>query len=991
MSDAPPSLPSSQPPQEEPSEALLARKFPNLKPKNPPLLGRINGCGFSMFGKRDTDIETGTYIKSYGITFLWIPLLTLSAYRVADADRGGWYFLGKEKLSSGSKILNLAVLALIVISILGIKDSVKKSSPEYRAQQTLNEAGELAANGRYNEAAEIYLRVAYNDTNLSLQAAKKIPETLLAGLKSENDSVKIDSLRILTKSHRSTYYDRKELPDPYEKGIKFAADYIAENPDLALETIEIVKPVAGVRTEHENIYISIYNQQIAAGGKQAIAARKNLALLAEASGNSEAVLQTLEPIADSLDSAELHRVYGQALADFGQYSEAIPHLETFTAGMVDDWKKAIVESDKLYQKAYEQEFEKLDSGAAPESFYTMYESADEDTQSQMVDNYLRQKIIANGNYIRAGRMMDKYANLTPSIMTLGIAYLRNGQQAESDEARDTSLAKAEESFLSLRDVASESTDYQFFLGQVYYWLNKPAEGKKLFDTIIANNPDDGGIYYTLAQTLREVGETEQALELAKLAHEKASDEETKNNAASLCATMSADTDEKIEWLEKTDLTVPSNKSSLLSARADQAYSEGDTKEAVKLYRQSLQAAPSDLNDAVILNNRALVHSTIYRLTGDMNDLNKSVEYLEKATALNPNNSILCANTASALYNAAIREVLLIKHSSKFVQLLGNDAYLRTLYDNEEGREQVIAKLNASSHFKKAVKLYEKATILAPQDLENYSMLFTTYSLVGDYDHLAKIVKQLERAQVDTTSNQEDWEQSMHKEDDKEALENLAKYAEFSARLREQLPEESKVYLDATILDNEINSFTTAVPENLTARRQALEKSLESNPCSQLRSTVTAALSLEAYLAAKEASPEFATWAEPAERSLGTIQLLLLGIHSTHEFSDLVRDLPEVQKFANYAMDYYDRFPKTRDLVEWAITMTFDPDSAPPIAEAINASNRVKSGTKFVQLVAPYSPSITINRFWKMKMAGQDEAAKEEYTKTAAASEFLPDF
>jgi hypothetical protein len=47
------------------SEIDLNRKFPDLRPiKSPPPMFRINGCGVALYGRRDADQETGTYVAT---------------------------------------------------------------------------------------------------------------------------------------------------------------------------------------------------------------------------------------------------------------------------------------------------------------------------------------------------------------------------------------------------------------------------------------------------------------------------------------------------------------------------------------------------------------------------------------------------------------------------------------------------------------------------------------------------------------------------------------------------------------------------------------------------------------------------------------------------------------------------------------------------------------------------------------------------------------
>ena len=95
-------------------QETLHQKFPRMRPiKSVPWLATVNGIGLTMAGRRDLDPETGTYVKTHCFSFLFIPLLALGAYRVANAERG-WYFLGKESLSGLARGWNWLVLALLM-------------------------------------------------------------------------------------------------------------------------------------------------------------------------------------------------------------------------------------------------------------------------------------------------------------------------------------------------------------------------------------------------------------------------------------------------------------------------------------------------------------------------------------------------------------------------------------------------------------------------------------------------------------------------------------------------------------------------------------------------------------------------------------------------------------------------------------------------------------------------------------------------------------
>jgi hypothetical protein len=92
----------------------------------PPALYRINGCGTSVYGKRDVDPKTATYVKTLVVTFAFVPVFCLAAYRVADAPgsagvfawRDGWYFLERVPLSREAVFFNGAVSALLAVLVV---------------------------------------------------------------------------------------------------------------------------------------------------------------------------------------------------------------------------------------------------------------------------------------------------------------------------------------------------------------------------------------------------------------------------------------------------------------------------------------------------------------------------------------------------------------------------------------------------------------------------------------------------------------------------------------------------------------------------------------------------------------------------------------------------------------------------------------------------------------------------------------------------------
>src|SRR5436309_2964120 len=134
------------------SDIDFESRFPDMRPiKSLPSLSTINGIGPGMCGSRDYDPETQTYVSTQCFCILFIPVLALAAYRVADAHPG-WYFLGRVPLSKFAKNWNIFLLvAVLGLTGFGFWHS-HAQSPEYIAGRRLAEADRLAAAGRLGNA-----------------------------------------------------------------------------------------------------------------------------------------------------------------------------------------------------------------------------------------------------------------------------------------------------------------------------------------------------------------------------------------------------------------------------------------------------------------------------------------------------------------------------------------------------------------------------------------------------------------------------------------------------------------------------------------------------------------------------------------------------------------------------------------------------------------------------------------------------------------------
>jgi len=138
----------------ERGNAPLQQGYPEeLQPiASPPGLRTINSIGTKLYGHRDEDPRTGSYVATLYFVVLFLPLFPLSSYRVRNAEKGGWYFLGKVPLSLGAKRHRVVaiVAAVLTVLILANKSSQSDSSAYYSAPMPVEPA---AAEPSYSRVA----------------------------------------------------------------------------------------------------------------------------------------------------------------------------------------------------------------------------------------------------------------------------------------------------------------------------------------------------------------------------------------------------------------------------------------------------------------------------------------------------------------------------------------------------------------------------------------------------------------------------------------------------------------------------------------------------------------------------------------------------------------------------------------------------------------------------------------------------------------------
>ncbi len=237
------------------NDDYLQSTFPEMTPiTSMPTLSSINGIGFTVYGNRDYDPETGSYVKTYVFCLLFLPILALRAYRVADGPTG-WYFLGRVPLSPFARAWNWLVLGA---GVIGAGVLLWVNRPEY--QRELAAAQNLAASGKLEQAAEKFriLTEKYpNKTGETLASFDAFLDGPVAAAKLEDAAPAWHIAAQLQQKHP------QELGNVFDRAWAQAKQGAAKEPRGAWRVLQAVAPLAPQPRELADFQVEILEAHVA--------------------------------------------------------------------------------------------------------------------------------------------------------------------------------------------------------------------------------------------------------------------------------------------------------------------------------------------------------------------------------------------------------------------------------------------------------------------------------------------------------------------------------------------------------------------------------------------------------------------------------------------------------------------------------------------------------------------------------------------------------
>lgn len=585
--------------------------------------------------------------------------------------------------------------------------------------------------------------------------------------------------------------------------------------------------------------------------------------------------------------------------------------------------------------------------------------------------------------------------MVPAALDLGILLLRRAQSRPDAATREADLKKAEKVFLAIeKDEEATSKEYRVSLGRVYYWLGKHQEGRKKFDEVLAAENRSYQMLMYIGYVLREVGARGEACTLVEEAYNKEQDRDKKFQAAISRYLLAIELDEKIVWLQRSNPEDPDVKANLCEAKAEQALRENKVGEAEEQLRQAIDLYSRRPESAAILNNSALVHLSLYHLTGDKKLLDKASTMMDRAVALSPRDSILLGNAASALIDAALRDVVGDAIDLKAIKQSIDHSLLAYLYADQAGKDRVIERLRSHPATVKATSFLERLLILSPKSPHVYRRLRSLYDDQRNVDKLRELSAALDKGQPDFSAEQKTAREYFAGQKDemirKESAGQMARLAKVVKETEAGRRGLTYAVAAAELAEMQMRLDMAGQAVNADEVVTLAEAAHAAAPSDGTRRRLELALLFRAGRTLAKNDPAYAALASRTHRTLEPKDQVAVTLMKTGKPRQTVLDNADVKRVVELVRQSRQQFPGDPSKWAWAILRAVDNGEAEQLAKVIRA-DRLEAVLQALDVkLSPYSAATALRAYWSRQVAGDEAAGRAILKQFAARGVPMPD-
>lgn len=971
-------------------ELNLSDRFPEMRPvSGVPALWTVNGIGTTMYGERDLDGHTQTYIKTLCLTVLFVPLFCLSAYRVADAEDGGWYFLGKEPLSMLSKIWNALVVFAGVAVVGGIFWSGYVGSAEYQAGQEFDRAEESLEFGEVVTAAEVYRDLGTGTSSYKSKAAQRFVALFDGPLDraTMSEAAEVFAMAVELQQAGQESFAVANLPG---LALQRAKTEGPEDVPGAVDLLAAVAPLIEDPAEINELRLTLLKPYVEAHPENRKMALR-LARIHEFRQEWEACEALLMRHRDSLKGTDGARMLGQILARRGEFELSHELLMPYTQQRLEELHMAESRFDQIYEAEAGEILRELNMGTAVGFSYSSFDQRSEADQEAMVNEYIAGRLEGNQVIEQARRNYFKLAAVVPVALDLGMVQLQRGQNASDPEVRQRELERAEKTFLSIQGAAGDSDEYKKYLGQVYYWLGRADEGRQQFDELLAKGRTFPRLF-AVAMALRDLGNFTEARVLLEEAYEASDERNERQQAAWLRALSAIDLDDRITWLERADQSQPRTKASFLAAQASLALEEGNQSLAEKYSREAISVHQAQPETVISLNDLAVAFLDLYALTNEPSDYSQGLDYAQRAVNLSASDSILQGNFAAAALGAACLDVAQDRIDLKQADANLNVRLLYYLFLSQAEREAMVEQVRQNRWLKESVASYERLLVLAPEGSHVYSALNSIHTFLLNEEELRDLLQRCQEADLDLSASRAKVDEYRAGTDDEEIISSLNVHIKKMEAMIEASRDNDKIAFAIVScgLSSSLRSLDALGQEiDMDRMVQLAEQAHEAAPSSATSNTLIGALMTRAHHALLSERPGYAELADEFGRSLTGDNILLFALSRGDDLSKLIVANDDVQRCSELHRRRIEVDPDAQGTYAWAFFKNIDSQLAEQIADYVKQDEVSRLSRALNRVMGPWDTSTVLSIYWTQQILGDEAQAAEVLRQGREAGAIIP--
>ncbi|NQD36774.1 hypothetical protein HPT27_07025 [Permianibacter sp. IMCC34836] len=947
------------------------------------------GIGTRLFGKRDFNNQSRSHVATLCFTLFFVPIFPLAAYRVAQhgSDR---YVLGKVPVSAFAKKAGVAAVSALLLTGVTTAIMAYLDSPSYQARNKLSQAEDSINAGHYAAAAQLYKSVFDGaPAEFSNQAKESMKRLLsherIGAIPDSELAETIKTIRSIPSSHLRLN-DQQLLADTKARLTAIQQTAPTEAHQLYHSIADLAADDIAFQQMDEPLLRAVLGQN-----PEQVDAVVELAQLLVTRGDHAAALAILQPVEAKLGSSDGARILGQAYVAEGDFQRAYPLLSAYMA----DRLKALNSAEKHYfdlqKNLWDAEFDKLNKGKGPQSFYSRYDKTPEAERQALVNEYVANQVRGNKKLAVALEAYRDKAKVVPVALDYGIVLLRRAETMTDAAARDAELKHAESTFLAINGVVGDSDDYRLYLGQVYYWLGKHEDGHKQFDELLNKYKRSQQALLSVANILRNIGMNAEATELAKESYDAASDKVNKYAAAQLLALLAQTQKDRLFWLERADPTAPSVVMDLTSEKGYAAERDGNGKKAAEFYREAIKQASVLPASAATYNNTALIYLALHRVSGEQRALAQGIELMEKAVELSPSDSILLGNVASYLMTNGLREIFAGKVDFALLQTDPSLDDLGFLYADQRGYEQYQASVGSNPLIKRAADYLKKIVLLAPKEARNYFSLYQLASFTKDTELMSYINGKLEQNAVDLVAIRKQYDDYIQHADQAETEKSLRQQIAFYRALNQQaqMSAMTRAVAQSKLAELLLRQVQDGALASADEAVQLLESAQKLQPSSALSSQLVTALMTQASLAVARQSVGYRQQRERAGRNLTDESLAALALCKNEADAKLLQEHASSQRAFDIVVHDMQLFPKATGLTDWALVVHQRPETAERIANNVRVAPESKLADAIARKLYAYSTHAAVGSYLYNKLNGEVLSADKVLAEYAQQQTYLP--